>query len=63
MDATGCIPLREARIMDVFGKEVLSKENKNFNEVILNVSELAQGIYFAKVTTDGKVSTKKFVKE
>ncbi len=50
-------------ISDVLGKVVLSTENKNAHQINLNVSELSDGVYFLKVTSEGKSSVKKFVKE
>lgn len=50
-------------ISDVLGKVVLSTENKNAHQINLNLSELSIGVYFLKVTSEGKSFVKKFVKE
>ena len=50
-------------IVDIIGKGLLSTQAKNNTKIILNVSELPSGIYFAKITSDNKSITKKFVKE
>ncbi|MES2760788.1 MAG: T9SS type A sorting domain-containing protein [Bacteroidota bacterium] len=49
-------------VVDVLGKEILQEESNGAEQITLNVSELKQGIYFVKVTIDGKYTIKKFVK-
>ncbi|MES2513879.1 MAG: T9SS type A sorting domain-containing protein [Bacteroidota bacterium] len=53
----------QVSIVDVLGKEIIFKTAQDFNQLTLNVSELQRGIYFAKVTVNGKCVTRKFVKE
>lgn len=50
-------------ILNILGKELLSNENVGVNDVVVNVSDLAQGVYFVKVESDGKYSVEKFIKE
>ena len=50
------------KIMNVLGEVVLQSEITNPKSEI-NVSELAKGLYFVEITTDGKKVVKKIVKE
>lgn len=50
-------------VVDVLGKEVLLKESNGAEQITLNVSELKQGIYFVKVTSDDKTTLRKFIKQ
>ena len=50
-------------IIDVVGKIILSQDYKDFSKVAFDVSALSSGIYFAKINSDKKPSTIKFIKE
>ena len=50
-------------VLDILGKELLLKEHSGLDDVVINVSELSQGVYFVKVESGGKYSVKKFIKE
>lgn len=50
-------------VMDVFGKVLVSQNYKDFSNATIDVSNLASGIYFAKISSDKKQITKKFIKE
>jgi hypothetical protein len=46
------------------GQVVIEEVNNNGDEATINVSSLAAGVYFVKVSDkDGNVVTKRFVKE
>jgi hypothetical protein len=47
-------------VYDVLGKQVLNAKTSN-NAV--NVSNLTNGVYFVKITEDGKTATKKLIVE
>ena len=49
-------------IFDVTGKLILKKNNTSaVNQVDLDMSNYVKGIYFAKITVDGKQATKKLI--
>jgi hypothetical protein len=49
-------------VSDVYGKIVLSTKTGGQEKVKINTVELASGIYFVKVSAEGKSTTVKFVK-
>lgn len=51
-------------IFDAIGNLVLNTENNN-NSINLNIkiNPLSSGIYFIKITSEGKSTTKKFIKQ
>ncbi|MFT5249707.1 MAG: hypothetical protein ACI93P_001435 [bacterium] len=51
----------EINILDISGKEIRSITNYNVNSI--NVSDLKQGVYFLKVTTENSISTNRFIKQ
>ncbi|PWA03974.1 T9SS type A sorting domain-containing protein [Flavobacterium psychrotolerans] len=53
--------INSIRIVDVLGKVVLTK-NATSNSVSIDASNLSNGVYFAKVTTDVATETVKLVK-
>jgi len=55
------VTLDKATIFDVSGKQVLSKQG-NSNEMALNISNLAAGIYLAKIESQGLSQTIKVIK-
>jgi hypothetical protein len=51
-------------ILSIDGKEMLKREIAQGNgNIEMDVSHLATGMYFCKISTDKKSSTKKFIKE
>jgi len=50
-------------ILDLQGRSVISKSVANTQLETLDISSLSEGIYFVKVTADGKVTNSKFVKQ
>ncbi len=50
-------------VTDILGKEVLISESKNTQRINVNIVELSSGVYFIKLTSEGKSTTKKFVKQ
>lgn len=53
----------QLEIIDVLGKVQQTKKYTELIDAEINVSELNQGIYFLKLSVNGKTSIKKFVKE
>ena len=51
---------RIATVFDISGKRVL---NSKLTSNSLNVSKLQSGVYLLQLETEGKVMTKKFIKE
>jgi len=51
----------EMNILDISGKEIRSITNNNVNSI--DVSDLNQGVYILKVTTENGVSTNRFIKQ
>lgn len=49
--------IRSYSVVDALGRQVMGSENMNVNALELNVSNLAQGVYFITVTTDNGVAT------
>lgn len=57
------IPLRNIRLFDFNGQTVLSKQIPNVNEEFqLDLSYLANGVYFLKLYSDKTIITKKIIK-
>jgi hypothetical protein len=55
---------RNIEILDVLGRILLSQKSLPSQETTINVSHLANGMYFLKLTTaDGSQKVKKFVKQ
>ncbi|RAR75655.1 T9SS type A sorting domain-containing protein [Flavobacterium aciduliphilum] len=52
--------IEEISVIDLMGKVMLKQKN-NFNQI--NVQNLASGIYFLSVTSSGKTTIQKFIKE
>lgn len=50
-------------IVDIYGKELLREKPESSESAALNVSSLAPGIYFVKVSSDGKSSVQKFIRQ
>ena len=59
MDKVQCT---EIEVIDVYGKVVRTIGANNDSPTQINVSGLAAGMYFVRVTTDRGVVTKPFVK-
>ena len=57
--------IRQVKIFDVLGKEVLSQKllNQNSKEVSVDVGVLVSGVYVVEATTERGLVRKKFVKE
>ena len=53
--------VQKVEVVDVYGK-VINIVNATDNLTRINVSGLANGMYFVRVTTDEGVATKTFVK-
>ena len=53
--------IQEVEVFDVYGK-VINTVNVNDNPTRINISGLANGMYFVRVTTDKGAVTKPFVK-
>lgn len=51
----------EMNILDISGKEIRSITNNNVNSI--DVSNLNQGVYILKVTTENGISTNRFIKQ
>lgn len=49
-------------VFDVLGKSFITKNFESSSSVVLNVSNLVQGIYFIKVESDNRSNTKQFIK-
>jgi len=52
-------PVEEIKIMDITGKLI----HTSTNEQSVNLSSYNSGVYFLKVTQNGKISTHKVIKE
>jgi hypothetical protein len=52
----------QLKIVDVYGKEILSQQVLSKNTKV-NTTYLLQGIYFVKVTTDVGSVVKKFIRQ
>lgn len=50
-------------IVDVFGRELIMNQSSELNQITFNLESLSAGIYFAKITVDGKTITKKIIKQ
>lgn len=50
--------MHEVSVLDLSGRVLLTSNESN-----INVSELAAGVYYVRVVTDGGVATQKFVKQ
>ncbi len=50
-------------VYDIMGRRVLTKDYEGFSgfQQSINVANLTSGIYFVKITTDGKQATKKLI--
>lgn len=56
--------VEEVRILDVFGRQVLTSNTRNQTNVIINTSNFAKGIYFMEfILEDNKRLVRKFVKD
>jgi len=53
----------QVTILDLQGRALMSQSVANTQVETLNVSSLNKGVYFVKVTADGKVMNSKFVKK
>jgi len=56
------VDVKSMEVYDVYGK-LINKVNVVENPTRINVSNLANGIYFVRVTTEEGVVTKQFVKK
>lgn len=50
-------------IIDVVGKTLFATTSKELSQLTIDVSNFSSGIYFLKISADGRSTTKKFVKE
>jgi len=53
-------------IFDVMGKKQKSRKAEKQNverEIVINISNLASGLYFVEITTEKGVITKKMIKQ
>lgn len=50
-------------IFNALGQQVAAKELQFETETAINIEALTNGIYFIKITTDGKTATRKFIKK
>ncbi|MBS1586695.1 MAG: T9SS type A sorting domain-containing protein [Bacteroidetes bacterium] len=56
--------VNEVMVLNAMGQILIAQKNYKGNKAIVNVSRLAAGVYFVKVSDkDGNVATKRFVKE
>jgi sugar lactone lactonase YvrE len=56
--------LNEVTVLNALGQVLMEQKNYNSNKAVINVSGLAAGVYFVKVSgRNGAVVTKRFVKE
>ena len=53
----------EIDIIDIQGKRIFNKMINGRDQIELDVSQLQGGIYFVRVTSQGKTFIKKLVKE
>lgn len=51
--------IRSYEMVDAMGRTILAEENVNVDVLELNVSGLAQGVYFVSVTTDKGIATER----
>ena len=58
---TGLSDMYSVTIINLIGEKVLQIDNK-FNSVSVSLNELKQGVYYATITSRGKVQKVKFVK-
>lgn len=61
--SSGSYSIESITLMDITGKEIVSKENMNRSEVDLNVEGQKAGIYFVKVLVDGRYEFFKLIIE
>ncbi len=55
--------IKEIIIMDLLGNEIVNYKDINENRKSINLTELKQGIYFAKIiTASNDIFVKKFIK-
>ncbi|MBR2770729.1 MAG: T9SS type A sorting domain-containing protein, partial [Bacteroidales bacterium] len=58
------VQLEGIEVIDVYGKVVRTVVwANNYSPICINVSGLANGIYFVRVTTDEGTVTKTFIKQ
>ncbi|MBK7853762.1 MAG: T9SS type A sorting domain-containing protein [Bacteroidetes bacterium] len=50
-------------IKNILGNTIISQTTKGKERASINVEQLPSGIYFVMAESDGKVETKKFVKQ
>lgn len=50
-------------IYDLLGKRVKTFTESNINNNTIDISQLSKGMYLAKISSDGKTSTYRIVKE
>jgi hypothetical protein len=55
--------ISEIRILDVLGNEIYREQNLASTNIKFQMPNLAKGIYFLKVTVNGKSGMRKFMKE
>lgn len=61
---TGNTKLNQLTILDITGKHIQSVSLKDFNtRKVININSLGKGIYFAKITSENAVITKKIIVE
>ncbi|WP_353776956.1 T9SS type A sorting domain-containing protein [Winogradskyella sp. 3972H.M.0a.05] len=50
-------------VFNILGKQVFSKDINNANSDSLNISDLAQGLYLIRISSEGQSETKRFIKQ
>lgn len=50
-------------LLDVYGKTLLATHGSNSPDTSIDISALAPGIYFVKLSADGKSTVKKFIRQ
>ena len=61
--STNTLKINKVEVFNFSGKKISSKQVDNGNEVKLNISYLATGIYLIRIHSAKAVSTKKFIKK
>jgi hypothetical protein len=54
--------IKSISISDISGKIISENEYKNSNEISIDISKMAKGIYFIKLTDNKNIFTKKIIK-
>jgi hypothetical protein len=52
------------QVFDIFGRKIIEQRiDKSSNQQIVNISNLSNGIYFLKITSNKKTFNTKFIKQ